>query len=104
MRGMTQLMRERANPVAGSPGVDGRSDLEQCVQATQRLGADPSLVLHGGGNSSVKTAWHDVTGHDVDAIYVKGTGRDMSTITARVPSSICSASERRQSITSAGVR
>src|SRR5438270_300909 len=31
MRGMTQLMRERANPVAGSPGVNGRSDLEQCV-------------------------------------------------------------------------
>ena len=57
-------------------------DLEQCVQATQRLGADPSLVLHGGGNSSVKTAWHDVTGRDVDAIYVKGTGRDMGTITA----------------------
>src|SRR4051794_8740625 len=57
-------------------------DLEQCVQATQRLGADPSLVLHGGGNSSVKTLWHDVTGHDVDAIYVKGTGRDMATITA----------------------
>jgi rhamnose utilization protein RhaD (predicted bifunctional aldolase and dehydrogenase)/NAD(P)-dependent dehydrogenase (short-subunit alcohol dehydrogenase family) len=57
-------------------------DLEQCVQATQRLGADASLVLHGGGNSSVKTAWHDVTGRDVAAIYVKGTGRDMATITA----------------------
>ncbi len=57
-------------------------DLEQCVEATQRLGADPSLVLHGGGNSSVKTAWQDVTGREVDAIYVKGTGRDMATITA----------------------
>jgi len=57
-------------------------DLEQCVQATQRLGADSSLVLHGGGNSSVKTAWHDVTGRAVDAIYIKGTGRDMATITA----------------------
>ena len=39
-------------------------------------------MLHGGGNSSVKTAWRDVTGRDVDAIYVKGTGRDMATITA----------------------
>jgi len=57
-------------------------DLEQCVQATRRLGADPSLVLHGGGNSSVKTAWHDVTGRDVEAVYVKGTGRDMASITA----------------------
>lgn len=57
-------------------------DVEQCVQATRRLGADPSLVLHGGGNSSVKTAWRDVTGRDVETIYVKGTGRDMATITA----------------------
>jgi rhamnose utilization protein RhaD (predicted bifunctional aldolase and dehydrogenase)/NAD(P)-dependent dehydrogenase (short-subunit alcohol dehydrogenase family) len=57
-------------------------NLEQCVQATRRLGADPSLVLHGGGNSSVKTAWHDVTGRDVEAVYVKGTGRDMASITA----------------------
>ena len=56
------------------------TDLEQCVQASRRLGADPSLVLHGGGNSSVKTTWRDVTGRDVDAIYVKGTGRDMATI------------------------
>src|SRR3954469_9783132 len=57
-------------------------DLEQCLQATQRLGSDPSLVLHGGGNSSVKTVWPDVTGRDVDAIYAKGTGRDMAMITA----------------------
>ena len=57
-------------------------DLEQCVQATRRLGADPSLVLHGGGNSSVKTVWRDVTGRDVDAIFVKGTARDMATISA----------------------
>src|SRR5262249_18284434 len=57
-------------------------DVEQLVQATRRLGADPSLVLHGGGNSSVKTAWLAVTGRDVDAIHVKGTGRDMATIEA----------------------
>jgi rhamnose utilization protein RhaD (predicted bifunctional aldolase and dehydrogenase) len=57
-------------------------DVEQCVQATRRLGGDASLVLHGGGNSSVKTVWRDVTGRDVDAIFVKGTGRDMATITA----------------------
>ena len=56
-------------------------EVEQCAQASRALGADPSLVLHGGGNSSVKTAWRDVTGRDVDAVYVKGTGRDMATIT-----------------------
>jgi rhamnose utilization protein RhaD (predicted bifunctional aldolase and dehydrogenase)/NAD(P)-dependent dehydrogenase (short-subunit alcohol dehydrogenase family) len=58
------------------------TDLEQCVQASRRLGADASLVLHGGGNSSVKTGWDDVTGRTIDAIFVKGTGRDMATITA----------------------
>jgi rhamnose utilization protein RhaD (predicted bifunctional aldolase and dehydrogenase)/NAD(P)-dependent dehydrogenase (short-subunit alcohol dehydrogenase family) len=58
------------------------TDLEQCVQASRLLGADASLVLHGGGNSSVKTGWDDVTGRTIDAIFVKGTGRDMATITA----------------------
>jgi rhamnose utilization protein RhaD (predicted bifunctional aldolase and dehydrogenase)/NAD(P)-dependent dehydrogenase (short-subunit alcohol dehydrogenase family) len=58
------------------------TDLEQCVQASRLLGADASLVLHGGGNSSVKTGWTDVTGRTIDAIFVKGTGRDMATITA----------------------
>src|SRR3954453_9492168 len=57
-------------------------DLEQCVQATQRLGADASLVLHGGGNSSVKTAWHDETGRGMGGIYVKGRGRDMARCSA----------------------
>jgi rhamnose utilization protein RhaD (predicted bifunctional aldolase and dehydrogenase)/NAD(P)-dependent dehydrogenase (short-subunit alcohol dehydrogenase family) len=58
------------------------TDLEQCVQASRLLGADASLVLHGGGNSSVKLGWIDVTGRAIDAIFVKGTGRDMATITA----------------------
>jgi rhamnose utilization protein RhaD (predicted bifunctional aldolase and dehydrogenase)/NAD(P)-dependent dehydrogenase (short-subunit alcohol dehydrogenase family) len=60
-----------------------QTDLEQCVQASRLLGADASLVLHGGGNSSVKTGWVDVTGRTIDAIFVKGTGHDMATITTR---------------------
>jgi rhamnose utilization protein RhaD (predicted bifunctional aldolase and dehydrogenase)/NAD(P)-dependent dehydrogenase (short-subunit alcohol dehydrogenase family) len=58
------------------------TDLEQCVQASRLLGADPSLVLRGGGNSSVKTGWADVTGRTIEAIFVKGSGRDMATIAA----------------------
>lgn len=58
-----------------------QTDLEQCVQASRLLGADASLVLHGGGNSSVKTGWFDIAGRTIDAIFVKGTGRDMATIT-----------------------
>jgi rhamnose utilization protein RhaD (predicted bifunctional aldolase and dehydrogenase) len=32
------------------------NDVEQCLQASRLLGADSTLVLHGGGNSSVETA------------------------------------------------
>jgi rhamnose utilization protein RhaD (predicted bifunctional aldolase and dehydrogenase)/NAD(P)-dependent dehydrogenase (short-subunit alcohol dehydrogenase family) len=59
-----------------------KTDLDQCVQASRLLGADASLVLHGGGNASVKTGWADVTGRTIDAIFVKGTGGDMARITA----------------------
>jgi rhamnose utilization protein RhaD (predicted bifunctional aldolase and dehydrogenase)/NAD(P)-dependent dehydrogenase (short-subunit alcohol dehydrogenase family) len=59
-----------------------QDDVDQCVQASRLLGSDASLVLHGGGNSSVKTGWRDVTGRTVEAIYVKGTGRDLASITA----------------------
>jgi rhamnose utilization protein RhaD (predicted bifunctional aldolase and dehydrogenase)/NAD(P)-dependent dehydrogenase (short-subunit alcohol dehydrogenase family) len=52
------------------------------VYCTRLIGSDPNLVLHGGGNSSVKASYPDVTGRDVDALYVKGSGWDMATIEA----------------------
>lgn len=54
----------------------------ECVYCTRLIGSDPALVLHGGGNSSVKTTWADITGRDVDAIHVKGSGWEMATIEA----------------------
>jgi len=44
------------------------------------LGAEPDLVLHGGGNSSVKSAWRNVLGEDVPALFVKASGADMAGI------------------------
>ena len=44
------------------------------------LGRDPALVLHGGGNASVKAPWRTVTGDDAPAIFVKASGFDMATI------------------------
>lgn len=44
------------------------------------LGAEPGLVLHGGGNCSVKTSWRNVLGEDVEAIFVKASGADMATL------------------------
>jgi rhamnose utilization protein RhaD (predicted bifunctional aldolase and dehydrogenase) len=54
--------------------------LDELVVASRLLGADPSLVLHGGGNTSVKAPWHDITGTTIEAIYVKGSGWDLGTI------------------------
>src|ERR1700687_4915130 len=50
------------------------------VYTTRLLGQDPRLVLHGGGNTSVKTTIADLNGEDVEVLCVKGSGWDMGTI------------------------
>lgn len=50
------------------------------IYTTRLLGRDPRLVLHGGGNSSVKTTCTDLAGDDVDVLCVKGSGWDMGSI------------------------
>jgi rhamnose utilization protein RhaD (predicted bifunctional aldolase and dehydrogenase)/NAD(P)-dependent dehydrogenase (short-subunit alcohol dehydrogenase family) len=54
--------------------------VNECVQYSRLIGSDPALVLHGGGNSSVKTRWRDITGREDDVLFVKGSGCEMSTI------------------------
>jgi len=44
------------------------------------LGADPALVLHGGGNTSAKAMVRDRLGRDFDVLYIKGSGWDLATI------------------------
>ena len=60
----------------------GQDPLASCVYGSRLIGSDPYLVLHGGGNSSVKAPYADITGRSIDAIYVKGSGWDMATIEA----------------------
>jgi rhamnose utilization protein RhaD (predicted bifunctional aldolase and dehydrogenase)/NAD(P)-dependent dehydrogenase (short-subunit alcohol dehydrogenase family) len=55
-------------------------DLALRTYSARLLGADPSLVLHGGGNTSVKTTVRDVFGEDVEVLCVKGSGWDLATI------------------------
>jgi rhamnose utilization protein RhaD (predicted bifunctional aldolase and dehydrogenase)/NAD(P)-dependent dehydrogenase (short-subunit alcohol dehydrogenase family) len=50
------------------------------VYSSQLLGRDPSLVLHGGGNTSVKLREVNVLGEALDILYVKGSGWDLATI------------------------
>jgi rhamnose utilization protein RhaD (predicted bifunctional aldolase and dehydrogenase) len=50
------------------------------VYSSQLLGRDPSLVLHGGGNTSVKLRETNVLGEAIVVLYVKGSGWDLATI------------------------
>jgi len=55
-------------------------DLALRVYTTRLLGRDPRLVLHGGGNTSVKTVMPDHLGEAAEVLCVKGSGWDMGDI------------------------
>ena len=53
------------------------------VYTSRLLGRDKSLVLHGGGNTSVKLRDTDLFGDARDVLHVKGSGWDLETIEAQ---------------------
>ena len=55
-------------------------DMALRVYTTRLLGRNPELVLHGGGNTSVKTKIKDIDGKYYDVLCVKGSGWDMAEI------------------------
>jgi len=57
-----------------------KSDLELRVYTSRLLGKDSSLVLHGGGNTSVKSTITNLFGKNQEVLYVKGSGWDLATI------------------------
>ena len=61
-----------------SEGVN--ADLALRVYTSRLLGREPKLVLHGGGNTSVKTVMPDVMGNPTEVLCVKGSGWDMGDI------------------------
>ena len=62
----------------GDAGVN--EDVALRVYTTRLLGGDPQLVMHGGGNTSVKTQMDDLLGDAHEVLCVKGSGWDMATI------------------------
>jgi len=56
------------------------SDLELRVYSSRLLGQDSTLVLHGGGNTSVKVKELNLVGEEEEILYVKGSGWDLATI------------------------
>jgi len=59
-----------------------QTDLDLRVYTSRLLGRDSSLVLHGGGNTSVKSTQTNLFGEVEDVLYVKGSGWDLATIEA----------------------
>ena len=62
----------------GKAGI--AADLALRIYSTQLLGRERKLVLHGGGNTSLKTTMRDLAGEDVAVLRVKGSGWDMGAI------------------------
>jgi len=62
----------------GAEGIG--ADLALRVYTTRLLGGEPRLVLHGGGNTSLKTRMTDLAGDEVEVLCVKGSGWDMGRI------------------------
>ncbi len=62
--------------------ISDRPGLEALVARSRLIGADPSLVLHGGGNTSSKLEEPDHHGVRRRVLRIKGSGRDLATARA----------------------
>ncbi|MFH1560247.1 MAG: bifunctional rhamnulose-1-phosphate aldolase/short-chain dehydrogenase [Chloroflexota bacterium] len=60
--------------------TSGLSDLDLLVYQSRLIGAETSLVLWGGGNTSLKTTERDFRGQECRVLRVKGSGTDMKSI------------------------
>ena len=65
---------------ADAEAASFKGDLALRVYTSRLLGRDKSLVLHGGGNTSVKIRERDLVGDEQDILYVKGSGWDLEFI------------------------
>jgi rhamnose utilization protein RhaD (predicted bifunctional aldolase and dehydrogenase)/NAD(P)-dependent dehydrogenase (short-subunit alcohol dehydrogenase family) len=66
--------------IEGYAKIGVGEDLALRTYTTRLLGGDPLLVLHGGGNTSVKTRLADLLGETQQVLCVKGSGWDMASI------------------------
>jgi rhamnose utilization protein RhaD (predicted bifunctional aldolase and dehydrogenase)/NAD(P)-dependent dehydrogenase (short-subunit alcohol dehydrogenase family) len=77
-------MENKWNDSAAKAAIEQYSDVHEDialrVYTSRLIGADPSLVLHGGGNTSVKSRTKNKVNEEVDVLYVKGSGWDLDTL------------------------
>ncbi|WP_439563408.1 bifunctional aldolase/short-chain dehydrogenase [Roseinatronobacter sp.] len=74
---------KQAKQFQDAAGTDSMArELALRVYTSRLIGQDPDLVMHGGGNTSVKLRGRDVMGREIDVLHVKGSGWDLETIEA----------------------
>jgi rhamnose utilization protein RhaD (predicted bifunctional aldolase and dehydrogenase)/NAD(P)-dependent dehydrogenase (short-subunit alcohol dehydrogenase family) len=77
-------MKNRWNDADASQAIktyhEVSEDLALRVYTSRLIGADPALVIHGGGNTSVKSTAKTRVGEEVPVLYVKGSGWDLDTL------------------------
>ncbi|MBT6296343.1 MAG: SDR family NAD(P)-dependent oxidoreductase, partial [Nitrospina sp.] len=77
---MQNLWNESESRATIEQYKDVSEDIALRVYTSRLIGADPSLVLHGGGNTSVKSITTNALGEEVNVLYVKGSGWDLDTL------------------------
>ncbi|CAG4884401.1 Bifunctional aldolase/short-chain dehydrogenase [Georgfuchsia toluolica] len=78
---MKNLWNDRdADKAINMWGAQWGRDLALCAYGSRLIGADPALVLHGGGNTSCKGSVRNLFDEEVPALYVKGSGADLFNI------------------------
>lgn len=55
-------------------------ELARRIYTSRLIGKNPHLVLHGGGNTSVKIRMKNIVGEEQELLYIKGSGVDLATI------------------------
>jgi rhamnose utilization protein RhaD (predicted bifunctional aldolase and dehydrogenase)/NAD(P)-dependent dehydrogenase (short-subunit alcohol dehydrogenase family) len=61
-------------------GKNYGEELALRTYTTRLLGCEPALVLHGGGNTSLKAGYRNALGEETPALFMKASGFDMATI------------------------
>ena len=73
-----------ADAFLAAAGSDTRArDLALRVYTSRLIGRDADLVMHGGGNTSLKSTALDVFGEEVEVLHIKGSGWDLEVIEPR---------------------
>ena len=71
---------KEASAFVAKYGKKWGKDLTYRTYTSRLIGMEKELVLHGGGNTSVKGTLRNILGNKIPVIYVKASGQDLSNI------------------------